>query len=445
MDLPSSTPRQRPVHTYNNGQPYQISRGRFADRSRVEDAINRGHSILRGRPTSEEFLALVKRELKIRKYAASSISNYLSAIGGFLAWYGSPPNRVTIEDVRNYLELLADGGASSSHLAVVISAIRTSFDKFCCRDVTLGLATPRRKKLQPVILSAEEVKRILGAAPTRKMKLAIGIMYAAGLRNSELCRLRVCDLDFDRNTIRISQGKGASDRLVMLPATFAPQLRIICSELSADGWIFPSQNHRKNRHLSSRTLQRWVATAAELAGVAKRVTPHSFRHAFATHLLENGTDIRFIQKLLGHQRLETTTIYTHVAKLKSINVVSPIDKIAMPDEKSGNANRPATNAPVGKLRITMDVNEDHTSANVTLHIIDRSATQTMAVLDGITVRLDDRKWVRLDLPLAHLWQAKLQSLSRNERERIESPEFFETIRGHVSQKFLHAISNGPLS
>ncbi|QEG24806.1 tyrosine-type recombinase/integrase [Mariniblastus fucicola] len=439
MSPSSPAHRQPPIHTYNNGQPYQIARGRAAQRSPLEHAVRKGHSILRGRPTSDEFLASVKRELKIRKYASNSITNYVSALNGFLAWFGAAPNSVTSEDVRNYLEMLVDGGASSSHLAVNLSAIRTAFDKFCCRDVTLGLATPRQKKRQPVVLAAAEVTRIFNAAPTRMSKLAIGIMYAAGLRNSELCKLRVHDLDFDRQTIRVANGKGASDRLVMLPVSFTTALKAACVERQGDDYIFPSLNHRENRHISPRTLQRWVITAADLAGVAKRVTPHSFRHAFATHLLENGTDIRFIQKLLGHQRLETTTIYTHVAKLNTARVVSPLDQLQKSNavDKSNNESSRDSRS-VGRLQILMTPHGNGQSADVSL-LIPSPIPGEQVILDGILVRLDACKWVQLELPLAEDWIPLLSALPAIQRERILSPEFFENIRGHISSRFLATI------
>lgn len=440
MNPPTYRPSPGPVHTYNNGQTYQIARGRSAKRAPLENAISKGHSILHGRPDSDKFLSIVKRELKIRKYAASSIANYISALSGFLAWFGSPPNRVTSEDVRNYLEVLVDGGASSAHLAVNLSAIRTAFDKFCCRDVTLGLATPRKKKRQPVILSTEEVKRILNAAPSRTSKLAIGIMYAAGLRNSELCRLRVRELDFDRRTIRVSQGKGASDRLVMLPTTFSATLKRICADLRPDDWLFPSLDHRNDRHITPRTLQRWVNIAADLAGISKRVTPHSFRHAFATHLLENGTDIRFIQKLLGHQRLETTTIYTHVAKLKTMSVASPLDRLAESADRQSNSVTPQ--ATVGRLRIKIEPDPKKESADVTLAIIGNDGA-TKAILDGIEVRLDSCKWVQLEIPSNESWLPRIANLPGEQRERIQSPEFFENLRHQISMRFLSAIANRP--
>jgi len=443
MMIPTKRGPNSPIHTYNNGQPYQIARGRLADRSQLEQAIHKGHSILQGRPDRLEFLAAVKRELKIRKYAPASISNYMSSLSGFLGWLGSMPNTVTSEHVRNYLEVLVDGGASSSHLTVTLSAIRTAFDKFCCRDVTLGLATPRKQKRQPVVLSTAEVTRILNSAPTRMSKLAIGIIYAAGLRNRELCRLRVRDLDFDRHTIRVSQGKGSADRLVMLPKTFSARLFEMCSDLKGDDWVFPSRASRRNRHISSRTLQRWVHLATDMAGIKKHVTPHSFRHAFATHLLENGTDIRFIQKLLGHQRLETTTIYTRVAQINTASVVSPLDRISTPEPPSTETVVLKTiPKPVGSLRIVLNNRESQTAADVSLFVLSANRNQ-QAILDGITVKLDSRNWVQLELPPLEAWQPQLANLPAAQQSRIRSPEFFENIRHQISSRFLASINRPP--
>ena len=446
-DDPVGRSPRRPVHTYNNGQPYQIARGRNSNRDPVEYSRPTGHSILHGRPSIEQFIVAVKRELKIRKYSPNSINNYISAIKAFLGWLGHPPNRATIEDVREWLELMVDGGASASHLAVTLSAIRTAFDKFCCRDITLGLATPRRKKRQPVVLSTAEVTRILNAAPNQTIKLAIGIMYAAGLRNSELCKLQAQDIDFDRNAIRIRQGKGNADRIVMLPATFTPILKRKCADLHSHEFIFPSLNHRSDRHVSPRTLQRWVTTAAELAGISKRVTPHSFRHAFATHLLENGTDIRFIQKLLGHQRLETTTIYTRVAQLKTQNVTSPLDRLTQQSHEVAAQTPPAshpnvTPKPVGRLSICISNGGKPDAADVRINIAHAHVPQQV-VLDGIHVRLDDRKWIQLDIPTPETWLPQLQRLPPEQRERIESPEFFELLRSQISKRFLNFIASQP--
>ena len=318
----------RPVHTYNNGQPYSKALGRNAVVRAVEHRCKSPHPIVEGFPTAQQFIVAVKRELKIRCYSVNSRRTYISYLKSFLSWYGNMPHRVTVEDVREYLELLVDSGASSAHLSGNLSAIRTGFDKFCGRDVTLGLATPRKSKMQPVILSRSEIEKLVLAAPRRDIKLAIGLLYAAGLRNSELCSLRVRDLDFERNMIRIEKGKGRCDRLVYMPTSLFSTLKQICTGQPGDQYLFASSDYRSKRHISPRTLQRWVSATLQLTDIKKKVTPHSLRHAFATHLLESGTDIRFIQRLLGHKRLETTTIYTHVAKMGSRGFKTPLDQLA---------------------------------------------------------------------------------------------------------------------
>jgi len=442
-----------PVHTYVGGQPYSPPRVRHAQRDDIEQMQPLTHSVTSGRPTTKRFLYEIERELKIRFYTHNSVRNYISQLRSFLRWFGNEPHKVTREDVRCYLELLVDGGASSSQLSGCLSAIRTGFDKMCLRDVTLGLVTPRRPKRQPVILSPTEVTRILAAAPTVTCKLAIGIMYAAGLRNSELCCLRISDVDFDRKTIRVHQGKGNSDRLVMLPQTFREQLRFLCRDQPAHGFLFPSQQTRKNRHMSPRTLQRWVKLATEMAGVVKHVTPHSFRHAFATHLFENGTDIRFIQKLLGHQRLETTTIYTHVAKISTQAITSPIDQLQQTHqcqvenevptsgiEKRETApdrlHQPTDASNVGRLKFHFLDAVASRSAKVTIEICG-IANLPRQFLTGIEVAHTDSHWLKLTVPTASDWQQTLNQLPATVRKRIERPEFYELIRSEISSRFLH--------
>lgn len=447
MGSPHSAYPPTPVHTYNNGKPYFAARGREAARQKIELRQPTTHSMISGRPTQAAFLRTVHQQLKIRKYARSSEKNYLSHLRGFLRWHGNLPHTIQRQDVCNYLELLVDGGASSSHLSGCLNAIRMAFDKLCGRDITLGLSTPRKAKHQPVILSTAEVSRILDAAPTRIAKLALGILYAAGLRNSELCRLQVRHIDFDRNTIRIFQGKGSSDRLVMLPQTFLPALKQICHAQPGETWLFPSLTRRADRHMSPRTLQRWVSLAADFSGVKKRVTPHSFRHAFATHLLESGTDIRFIQKLLGHQRLETTTIYTKLAQIRHQVVRSPLDQLPQhatassplplgPASTSTQAQQPSS-ASVGKLKIHLQRIGKTSEAKVTLEVLlgDSSVDKERVFLLGIRVQRSRQNWIQLTLPDPQTWEQPLRSLPRAVVARIHSAEFYETIRQQICQRY----------
>ena len=420
-----------PKHTYNNGQPYSPARGRRFPAADVQYRTRLVHPVVTGKPGKQEFLDCIKRELKIRFYCRNTIKNYLTYLTGFLDWLGHAPHRATLEHVREYLEMIVDSGASSSQLAGILSAIRTAFDKFCGRDITLGLATPRRKRSQPVILSRSEVEAIIQASTRRDIKLAIGLMYAAGLRNSEVCRLRVKDLDFDRNTIRIEQGKGRCDRVVAMPGTFFQALSQICQGTNYDDFLFPSREYRNNRHISPRTLQRWVSECACLAQVKKRVTPHSFRHAFATHLLENGTDIRFIQKLLGHKRLETSTIYTQLAKLQTSKYQTPFDALSLHASQMVNqTNERQHPKRVGTLKIACSKADDHLY-NISLVIQGNASVE----LDGIVLRAAPKEPLAVSFPVLEHWESKLSELPEAQRQRINSVGFIGLMHQAIVRQF----------
>ena len=430
------------LSVYGNGKPYSLARGRYAPKNRVVDQLPSDLSVVQGCPTADDFVRQISREMKIRFYGAKTIKAYRNALGSFLRWFGRRPHVVTREDVRCYLELLCDGGASSSWVSINLSAIRTAFDKMCCRQVTLGLQTPRRPKRVPVVLSQNEVMRMLSAAPSLRDKLLIGLLYALGVRVGEVVRLRWRDFDLDRATVNIWQGKGRTDRQVMLPDSFRPLLQRIASENAPSEYVFPSEygrysgrqlaQRKTSRHLSPRTVLRVVKNVARIAGVSKDPTPHSFRHSFATHLLESGTDIRFIQKLLGHVRLETTTIYTKVAVIRSQRVTSPIDAIAKRNTPS-SPNPPSQ--PVGYLQIELVPRQSTGSpvADVRLRIRNQ---KDLVEFGGIVVREGRPGWITLDLPPQEDWTAQSQRLSPEQRERMDTAQFYETLRNHITNRFL---------
>lgn len=184
--------RARKWGTYNNGQPYIPARGRNAPRQPVEDYYRSiGHAVVdldRERPTRDEFLRKINREWKIRFYQRSSQRNYSRELRIFVDWFGNAPHLATREDVRDFLEFLADCGRGSSTVSNYLSAIRNSFDKMCLRDVTLGLQTPRKPRRLPVVLSSKEVERLLEAAVKFRDKLLLGMLYATGARNNEVLR-----------------------------------------------------------------------------------------------------------------------------------------------------------------------------------------------------------------------------------------------------------------
>ena len=174
-------------------------------------------------------------------------------------------------------------------------------------DLVRPLTTVNKPRRAPVVLSQEEVARLLEAAPSLKYKAALSVAYGAGLRVSEVANLKVSDIDSDRMMLRVEQGKGQRDRYVMLSPQLLELLRDWWRAARPPVWLFPGQN--PINPVTARQLNRAVTAAKDLAGISKRVSPHTLRHSFATHLLEQGVDIRVIQVLLGHAKLETTALF----------------------------------------------------------------------------------------------------------------------------------------
>jgi hypothetical protein len=276
------------IATYPNGQPYSLARGRYAPRSRIDDRFAVTPPVVQGCPSAADFLENIVRKLRIRFYQPKAVRSYRNALQSFLRWFGGAPHQVTREDVREFLLYLVDAGASSSWASINLSAIRTAFDKMCGRSVTLGLATPRRPKRLPVVLSVEEVGRLLQAAPSLHDKLLLGLMYATGVRVSEVVRLRYRDVDFDRRLINVWQGKGRSDRQRWQARVFhghrrqrisprlghsrsaAPRSMGRASELA---FPHPTRAHRVARILSAvatRDTQLSPPAAATSGGVKKK-------------------------------------------------------------------------------------------------------------------------------------------------------------------------------
>ena len=335
---------------------------------------------------------------------------------------------------------LVDAGAGSAWVGINLSAIRTAFDKMCHREVTLGLASPRRPKKLPVVLSTEEIQRLLQATPTLMDKLLLGLMYATGMRVSEVVRLRYRDLDFDRRLVNVWQGKGRSDRQVMLPTTFKPLLRQLSEEAQGDEFVFAGK--QRGRHMSPRTAQRVMQRAVRIAGIQKQATPHTLRHSFATHTFENGCDIRYIQKMLGHVHLETTTIYVKVARPADPDAVSsPLDVLEM----NGTSRTNKTGRPqpsVGRLRFHMKPDQPgdkgQRSSKVTIGI--EGETRPI-YLTGIVAREVRKGWVNLEIPPLEAWEQPLSWLTQSQRERIENAGFFELLQREIPKRLL-ALESG---
>ena len=423
---------------YTNGQPWRDARGRGAPRHAVETEFKAEHAVvdLSTQPPKPLVVKCLVRELRIRFYAVSTIKNYRSAWVCFLRWYRGPLDQIDQEDIREYLELLVAGGASASEVSVTLSALRTGLDKFCLLRCTVGLVSPRKSKQLPVVMSKKEVQRMMEAARTLRDKLLLTVLYATGLRVAEVARLQWSDFDFDRQQIRVQLGKGKKDRYVMLADDLLPLMRQLWRHTKGVGYLFPSEGRRVDRHLSPRTIQRAVKQARILSGIGKAVTPHSFRHSFATHLIESGTDIRFIQKLLGHTNLETTSLYTKVARMKATAVASPLDQLRdEPGSSSESSGRqPKPRPSVGRMRLEVDPNPDSNGAYaVTLGVWKDGQ---LLPLPGMRATMPRQDWVSLQIPLQDSWEPTLRCLPTAQRERLESPEFFSQVQREVAKQIL---------
>jgi len=274
-------------------------------------------------------------DMALRKLSPKTQSNYLRAVIKLTCFLGRSPDTATAEDLRRYQLHLVETGTSSISLNGRITALRFFFGVTLDRAEAMAkMSTVREPRTLPVVLSCEEVARLIEAADKPKYQAALSVAYGAGLRASEVVALKVGDIDSTRMTLRIEQGKGHKDRYAMLSPVLLERLRVWWREAHAKGkmldggWLFPGQN--PINPLSTRQLNRICHAAADAAEIDKRVSMHTLRHSYATHLLEQKVDIRVIQVLLGHKRLETTALYTQVATEVLREVVSPLESLRLP-------------------------------------------------------------------------------------------------------------------
>jgi integrase/recombinase XerD len=266
-------------------------------------------------------------DMTIRNFAPKTQHDYVQRVKNFAAFLGRSPDTASFEDVRRYQLHLAASGVGVPTLNQTISTLRFFFKVTLRRheivEHTHFIHEPRKL---PVVLSPEEVARLLDAAPGLKYKAALSAAYGAGLRASEVVSLKVSDIDSKRMVIRVEQGKGRKDRYVMLSPHLLELLRAWWKAARPQGWLFPGRN--PVQPMTTRQLNRACHASAQMAEINKRVSLHTLRHSFATHLLEQNIDVRVIQVLLGHAKLDTTALYTRVATKTISEVMSPLEHIA---------------------------------------------------------------------------------------------------------------------
>ena len=269
-------------------------------------------------------------DMRMRKLNPKTQSQYIRAVKQFAVFLGQSPDTATDEDLRCYQLYMVDHGFSPISINAAITGLKFFF------ETTVGRAELMNKMQSvqvphklPVVLSREEVSRLIAAAGNLKHQTALAVAYGAGLRAGEVVALKVSDIDSERMALRIEQGKGSKDRYAMLSPVLLECLRTWWRTARAEGrmlnggWLFPGLNPIDP--LSTRQLSRIIHAAADAAKIDKRISMHTLRHSFATHLLEQKVDIRVIQVLLGHKKLETTALYAQVATDILREVVSPLD------------------------------------------------------------------------------------------------------------------------
>jgi integrase/recombinase XerD len=273
-------------------------------------------------------------ELQRRNYSAGTIRLYLRHVAQFAQHFHRSPDQLGAEDIRQYqLFLIQEKKLAWSSYNQIVCALRFFYAKTLKRAFLLqDIPFPRKEQRLPLILSQEEVAKILTVPPHLKSRALLMTIYAAGLRRSEVARLRVSDIDSGRMTITVHQGKGQKDRVVMLSPVLLDTLRQYWRHHKPKQWLFPGETPAQP--ISGNDIFMVFHNAVRRAGITKKVSPHSLRHSFATHLLESGTDLRTIQILLGHRSLKTTARYLHISQHQVRATASPLDSLNLTKKPS---------------------------------------------------------------------------------------------------------------
>ena len=266
-------------------------------------------------------------DMTICNLSAHTQKRYLDRVAAFAQYFGRSPERLGPEEIRRYqLYLIQEKQLSASTLTVTVCALRFLYGTTLRRDWSIErIPMPRVERKLPVVLSPEEVVQFFQAVHSLKYRAIFMSIYAAGLRVSEVARLKVTDIDSRRMTIRVEQGKGRKDRFVMLSPRLLEILRSYWKAARPSNWLFPGQI--KEKPISPTTISQVCREISSESKLRKRVSPHILRHSFATHLLENGVDLRKIQVLLGHRSPASTARYTHIAVHQVQHTPSPLDSL----------------------------------------------------------------------------------------------------------------------
>ncbi len=301
-------------------------------RSGVNDRYADFSRLYMGDPVSSEginfFSEMRKLELEMRARGLSpkTIKSYLYHNRDFIKYLKSRGAGLTEDEVKNYIALVLENNSpATANLA--LSAIKFFYAQLFGRE--LHVRNPKREHKIPDILTREEAMRMISSTTNIKHRILLELLYGCGLRVSEAAKTRIEDIDLRNRMLKVRQGKGRKDRQVPIPMKTCHRIEFYLKlREDSNPYLFPAREDREGQHISAASIQKVVARAARKAGIKnKKIHPHTLRHSYATHLLEQGTDIRVIQKLLGHTSIRTTEIYTQVSTQALKNIVTPLDAI----------------------------------------------------------------------------------------------------------------------
>jgi len=272
-------------------------------------------------------------QMTVRGMAETTKRAYLQAVAGIAKYYRRSPDQLNEREVQQYLlHLIQERGLAWSSCNVATNGLRFLYRVTLDRgEVEFCIPQARRPQRLPEILSREEIERLLAAASDPKHRTLLMLTYSAGLRVSEVAHLKVRDIDSGRMSVRVELGKGNKDRYTVLSARMLRELRTYWRAYRPEVWLFTGRDRTRPMHV--KTIQRVFYLAKERAGIGKNCGIHALRHAFATHLLEAGTDLHTIQRLLGHGHLSTTMRYFHLAQKRLLSAGSPLDLLTLPTAK----------------------------------------------------------------------------------------------------------------
>ena len=269
----------------------------------------------------QELLTKTEDELRLRNYSRKTIKSYLLCLTDYFHYIKDIKIKPDIELIKKYLLEKQNRGQSSQTINLYLNAIKYFYREISKSNIIIDIKFAKTANKLPVVLSRLEIEKIIGSISNAKHKLLISLSYGAGFRVSEAVNLKIKDIDFNETTIHIKEAKGNKNRITVLSEKIKNDLLELTNGRDKNEYVFASERGGK---LTERTAQKVFENALKKSDIQKDVTFHSLRHSFATHLLENGVDVRYVQELLGHQNIRTTQIYTHVTNPAIKNIKSPL-------------------------------------------------------------------------------------------------------------------------